>query len=144
MGFYLVSFWIGPLNVLAGVKRFVYISAADFGLANYLLQGYYEGKVLFSLLLVPDCHFFRCLCWMIYYCLYICLTFCTRCDKSAYTLKYLIWCLSWIMVLDILCLLSFLSHGKFSFSCLVWHRELQRQSYWPNFLMEVGFLIHLL
>ncbi|GAV77835.1 NAD_binding_10 domain-containing protein [Cephalotus follicularis] len=26
------------------VKRFVYISAADFGLANYLLQGYYEGK----------------------------------------------------------------------------------------------------
>ncbi|XP_038884089.1 uncharacterized protein At1g32220, chloroplastic isoform X1 [Benincasa hispida] len=29
---------------LTGVKRFVYISAADFGLANYLLQGYYEGK----------------------------------------------------------------------------------------------------
>ncbi|OIT34252.1 PREDICTED: uncharacterized protein At1g32220, chloroplastic-like [Nicotiana attenuata] len=27
-----------------GVKRFVYISAVDFGLANYLLQGYYEGK----------------------------------------------------------------------------------------------------
>lgn len=27
-----------------GVKRFVYISAADFGLANYLLKGYYEGK----------------------------------------------------------------------------------------------------
>ncbi|KAB1204763.1 hypothetical protein CJ030_MR8G027390 [Morella rubra] len=27
-----------------GVKRFAYISAADFGLANYLLQGYYEGK----------------------------------------------------------------------------------------------------
>ncbi|KAK1292293.1 Uncharacterized protein QJS10_CPB17g00482 [Acorus calamus] len=27
-----------------GVKRFVYISAADFGVANYLLQGYYEGK----------------------------------------------------------------------------------------------------
>ncbi|GLU01195.1 hypothetical protein SLE2022_185160 [Rubroshorea leprosula] len=27
-----------------GVKKFVYISAADFGLANYLLQGYYEGK----------------------------------------------------------------------------------------------------
>ncbi|EOA21046.1 hypothetical protein CARUB_v10001385mg, partial [Capsella rubella] len=27
-----------------GVKRFVYISAADFGLANYLLSGYYEGK----------------------------------------------------------------------------------------------------
>ncbi|KAJ4707724.1 NAD(P)-binding rossmann-fold protein [Melia azedarach] len=27
-----------------GVKRFVYISAADFGMANYLLQGYYEGK----------------------------------------------------------------------------------------------------
>ncbi|CAN6838948.1 unnamed protein product [Brassica oleracea] len=26
------------------VKRFVYISAADFGLANYLLSGYYEGK----------------------------------------------------------------------------------------------------
>lgn len=32
----------------AGVKRFAYISAADFGLANYLLQGYYEGKVLLS------------------------------------------------------------------------------------------------
>lgn len=27
-----------------GVKRFVYISAADFGLASYLLRGYYEGK----------------------------------------------------------------------------------------------------
>ncbi|WCJ30459.1 NAD(P)-binding Rossmann-fold superfamily protein [Euphorbia peplus] len=27
-----------------GIKRFVYISAADFGLANYLLNGYYEGK----------------------------------------------------------------------------------------------------
>lgn len=27
-----------------GVKRYVYISAADFGLASYLLQGYYEGK----------------------------------------------------------------------------------------------------
>ncbi|KAE8682538.1 NAD(P)-binding Rossmann-fold superfamily protein isoform 2 [Hibiscus syriacus] len=27
-----------------GVKRFVYISAADLGLANYLLKGYYEGK----------------------------------------------------------------------------------------------------
>ncbi|XP_020588228.1 uncharacterized protein At1g32220, chloroplastic [Phalaenopsis equestris] len=26
------------------VKRFVYISAADFGLVNYLLQGYYDGK----------------------------------------------------------------------------------------------------
>jgi hypothetical protein len=34
-----------------GVKRFVYISSADFGLANYLLQGYYEGKVLFHYLL---------------------------------------------------------------------------------------------
>lgn len=40
-----------------GVKRFVYISSADFGLANYLLQGYYEGKVLFSLLAVEACHF---------------------------------------------------------------------------------------
>ncbi|CAL5204936.1 unnamed protein product [Lathyrus oleraceus] len=27
-----------------GIKRFVYISAADFGVVNYLLQGYYEGK----------------------------------------------------------------------------------------------------
>ncbi|XP_076886691.1 uncharacterized protein At1g32220, chloroplastic-like [Bidens hawaiensis] len=27
-----------------GVKRFVYISAADFGLINYLIQGYYDGK----------------------------------------------------------------------------------------------------
>ncbi|GMP28525.1 hypothetical protein CsSME_00004028 [Camellia sinensis var. sinensis] len=27
-----------------GVKRFVYVSAADFSLANFLLQGYYEGK----------------------------------------------------------------------------------------------------
>ncbi|KAM7255516.1 hypothetical protein ACFE04_008414 [Oxalis oulophora] len=27
-----------------GVKRFVYISAADFGLVNYILRGYYEGK----------------------------------------------------------------------------------------------------
>ncbi|XP_043807234.1 uncharacterized protein At1g32220, chloroplastic isoform X2 [Manihot esculenta] len=29
---------------LCGVKRFIYISAADFGLINYLLRGYYEGK----------------------------------------------------------------------------------------------------
>ncbi|XWS17893.1 hypothetical protein CRYUN_Cryun33cG0107500 [Craigia yunnanensis] len=28
-----------------GVKRFVYISAADFGLVNYLLKGYYGGKL---------------------------------------------------------------------------------------------------
>ncbi|KAI4316432.1 hypothetical protein L6164_024411 [Bauhinia variegata] len=27
-----------------GVKRFVYISAADFGVVNYILRGYYEGK----------------------------------------------------------------------------------------------------
>ncbi|GAB4859194.1 hypothetical protein Ancab_010654 [Ancistrocladus abbreviatus] len=27
-----------------GTKRFVYISAADFGLANYVLKGYYDGK----------------------------------------------------------------------------------------------------
>ncbi|KAL8209949.1 hypothetical protein R6Q57_006681 [Mikania cordata] len=27
-----------------GIKRFVYISAADFGMINYLIQGYYEGK----------------------------------------------------------------------------------------------------
>ncbi|CAN1816497.1 Uncharacterized protein At1g32220, chloroplastic [Linum perenne] len=31
-----------------GVKRFVYISAADFGLANYILRGYYEGKVWYN------------------------------------------------------------------------------------------------
>ncbi|KAM0968006.1 hypothetical protein ACFX13_016739 [Malus domestica] len=37
---------INAIRVAAeqGVKRFVYISAADFGVANYLLQGYYEGK----------------------------------------------------------------------------------------------------
>ena len=33
---------------IVGVKRFVYISAADFGWLNYLLQGYYEGKVLLT------------------------------------------------------------------------------------------------
>lgn len=40
----------------AGVQRFVYISAADFGVVNYLLRGYYEGKVC-SLDKVPcyDC-----------------------------------------------------------------------------------------
>ncbi|GAB2286589.1 hypothetical protein Dimus_020986 [Dionaea muscipula] len=27
-----------------GVKRFAYVSAADFGLVNYVLQGYYDGK----------------------------------------------------------------------------------------------------
>ncbi|GKE19589.1 NAD(P)-binding domain-containing protein, partial [Tanacetum coccineum] len=27
-----------------GVKRFVYVSAADSGVINYLLQGYYDGK----------------------------------------------------------------------------------------------------
>ncbi|KAM2969056.1 hypothetical protein FF2_016214 [Malus domestica] len=37
---------INAIRVAAeqGVKRFVYISAADFGVANYLLRGYYEGK----------------------------------------------------------------------------------------------------
>lgn len=32
---------------MIGVKRFVYVSAADFGLANYLVRGYYEGKVCY-------------------------------------------------------------------------------------------------
>ncbi|KAF9624765.1 hypothetical protein IFM89_013846 [Coptis chinensis] len=32
------------ISCVGGVKRFVYVSAADFGLVNYLLQGYYEGK----------------------------------------------------------------------------------------------------
>ncbi|KAL5708407.1 hypothetical protein ACHQM5_019204 [Ranunculus cassubicifolius] len=27
-----------------GVKRFVYVSAADFGVVNYVLKGYFEGK----------------------------------------------------------------------------------------------------
>ncbi|ONH89942.1 hypothetical protein PRUPE_8G025300 [Prunus persica] len=27
-----------------GVKRFVYVSTADFGVVNYLLRGYYKGK----------------------------------------------------------------------------------------------------
>ncbi|KAI9192023.1 hypothetical protein LWI28_017099 [Acer negundo] len=37
---------INAIRVAAekGVKRFVYISAADFGVVNYVLQGYYEGK----------------------------------------------------------------------------------------------------
>ncbi|KAK2658482.1 hypothetical protein Ddye_005015 [Dipteronia dyeriana] len=37
---------INAIRVAAekGVKRFVYISAADFGVVNYILQGYYEGK----------------------------------------------------------------------------------------------------
>lgn len=39
---------------LAGVKRFVYISAADFGVVNYLLQGYYEGKVICPTLYCED------------------------------------------------------------------------------------------
>ncbi|XP_022728828.1 uncharacterized protein LOC111284431 [Durio zibethinus] len=67
MDFFLISFWIDPLRLcliewksgrvgrgewksgrkinLECVKRYVYISAADFGLVNYLLQGYYEGKM---------------------------------------------------------------------------------------------------
>ncbi|KAF3657320.1 putative protein GLUTAMINE DUMPER 1-like [Capsicum annuum] len=36
-----------------GVKRFVYISAADFGPVNYLLQCYYEGKVVCVSFLSP-------------------------------------------------------------------------------------------
>ncbi|CAI0376544.1 unnamed protein product [Linum tenue] len=36
-----------------GVKRFVYISAADFGLANYILRGYYEGKFSVNKLTLP-------------------------------------------------------------------------------------------
>lgn len=32
----------------SGVKRFVYISAADFGVINYLIRGYFQGKVLSS------------------------------------------------------------------------------------------------
>jgi hypothetical protein len=39
---------------LTGVKRFIYISAADFGVVNYLLQGYYEGKVICSTLYCSD------------------------------------------------------------------------------------------
>ncbi|XP_042403689.1 uncharacterized protein At1g32220, chloroplastic-like [Zingiber officinale] len=40
---------IANINVIKaasekGVKRFVYVSAADFGPVNYLLKGYYEGK----------------------------------------------------------------------------------------------------
>ncbi|EEC73398.1 hypothetical protein OsI_07649 [Oryza sativa Indica Group] len=37
---------INAISVAAekGIKRFVYVSAADFGFVNYLLQGYYEGK----------------------------------------------------------------------------------------------------
>ncbi|KAJ4975048.1 hypothetical protein NE237_008222 [Protea cynaroides] len=37
---------INAIRAAAGqdVKRFVYVSAADFGLVNYLLRGYYEGK----------------------------------------------------------------------------------------------------
>ncbi|KAI3505507.1 hypothetical protein L1887_27638 [Cichorium endivia] len=27
-----------------GIKRFVYVSACDYGVVNYMLQGYYEGK----------------------------------------------------------------------------------------------------
>jgi uncharacterized protein YbjT (DUF2867 family) len=43
---------INAISVAAekGIKRFVYVSAADFGFVNYLLQGYYEGKVSFSML----------------------------------------------------------------------------------------------
>ncbi|KAH7574002.1 hypothetical protein JRO89_XS03G0237300 [Xanthoceras sorbifolium] len=40
--FFTFSSMIVPLPT--GVKRFVYISAADFGVANYLLRGFYEGK----------------------------------------------------------------------------------------------------
>ncbi|KAK1309995.1 Uncharacterized protein QJS10_CPA08g01711 [Acorus calamus] len=36
--------WADNVEWHQGVKRFVYISAADFGLVNYLLQGYYGGK----------------------------------------------------------------------------------------------------
>lgn len=38
--------------LFSGVKRFVYISAADFGVVNYLLRGYYEGKVFLLLVLL--------------------------------------------------------------------------------------------
>ena len=37
----------------AGVKRFVYVSAADFGLVNYLLKGYYDGKVTSQYIEMP-------------------------------------------------------------------------------------------
>lgn len=33
---------------VSGVKRFVYISAADFGVINNLIRGYFQGKVLSS------------------------------------------------------------------------------------------------
>lgn len=43
---YFLYFLTSPsVWVVSGVKRFIYISAADFGLINYLLRGYYEGKV---------------------------------------------------------------------------------------------------
>ena len=120
MGFYLVSFGIGPLNVLSGVKRFVYISAADFGLANYVLQGYYEGKVLFSLLLVPDCHFFRCLCWMIYYCLYLCFNILQKMLQVSIYIEIIILMCKWNNGFRSLMLIIFSLSWKFLFflSCL--------------------------
>lgn len=39
------TFVIGFYFYPTGVKRFVYVSAADSGVINYLLQGYYDGKV---------------------------------------------------------------------------------------------------
>ncbi|GJT03766.1 NAD(P)-binding domain-containing protein [Tanacetum coccineum] len=37
---------INAVNAAAekGIRRFVYISASDFGVINYLIQGYYDGK----------------------------------------------------------------------------------------------------
>ncbi|KAK3177680.1 hypothetical protein Dsin_032851 [Dipteronia sinensis] len=59
---------INAIRVAAekGVKRFVYISAADFGVVNYVLQGYYEGKVLSSTtIILLLCDFARVLAGVI-------------------------------------------------------------------------------
>lgn len=45
----------------SGVKRFVYISAADFGVINNLIRGYFQGKVLLLLLLLLSSS------WLIFY-----------------------------------------------------------------------------
>ena len=41
----LTRFYRSSCDYFTGVKRFVYISAMDFGFPSFFLRGYYEGKV---------------------------------------------------------------------------------------------------
>ena len=58
---FLTCFYRSYCDSFTGVKRFVYISAMDFGFPSFFLRGYYEGKVSYyviKLLSLLPTHYF--------------------------------------------------------------------------------------